>query len=108
MSEGHPTAELLALMQEQGDNLSVARDVDFFLLFEEQEAAQAFVSEAPGRGEFRQELIPYEKPGHWQVVLTVHMVPELEALLAREQQVAEFVRDRGGESDGWGCTARSP
>lgn len=49
MSEGHPTAELLALMQEQGDNLSVARDVDF-LLFEEQEAAQAFVSEAPGRG----------------------------------------------------------
>ena len=48
------TGELLRLMQEQGDDLSKPRDIDFFLIFETRDEAHAFVEghedgEHPGR-----------------------------------------------------------
>lgn len=97
------TGELLRLMQEQGDDLSVARDVDFFLVFGTRAEADAFAARADLGPEFTLATSPYEKTEKWQVTLTVHMVPLYAELTALEKQVARLGRQHGGDPDGWGC-----
>jgi len=97
------TGELLRLMQEQGDDLSVAREVDFFLVFETKELAQDFVNQADLGPEISAGVARYEKTSKWQATLTVHMVPWYAEIVALEKQVARLGRQYGGEPDGWGC-----
>ena len=101
------TGELLRLMREQGDNLSLARDIDFFLIFDLKDQAIAFASQADLGPEFRVETARYEKTDKWQACLTVHMAPVYAELVMLEKQVARLGRDFGGQSDGWGCAAAS-
>lgn len=97
------TGELLRLMQEQGDDLAVPRDVDFFLVFETRAEADAFSAQVDLGPEFTVATSPYEKTAKWQVTLTVHMVPLYAELVALESQVARLGRQHGGAPDGWGC-----
>ncbi|MDH5276876.1 MAG: ribonuclease E inhibitor RraB [Gammaproteobacteria bacterium] len=97
------TGELLRLMQEQGDDLSVARDVDFFLVFDSKEQAQAFASQADLGPEFTVSIARYEKTSKWQATLTVNMVPLYAEIVALERQVARLGHEHGGQPDGWGC-----
>jgi len=69
------TGELLRLMREQGDDLSAARDIDFFLIFDLKEQADAFATQASLGLEFRVDISRYEKTDKWQACLTVHMTP---------------------------------
>ncbi|MDP2325401.1 MAG: ribonuclease E inhibitor RraB [Gammaproteobacteria bacterium] len=98
------TGELLRLMQEQGDDLSVARDIDFFLIFDAKEQCERFASRTDLGPEFRVSTGHYEKTSKWQVCLTVHMAPVYAELLMLEKQVARLGREYHGEPDGWGCT----
>ncbi len=99
------TGELLRLMQEQGDDLSVPRDIDFFLIFDSKDQAIRFASQADLGHEFRVDTAHYEKTEKWQARLTVHMAPVYAELVMLEKQVARLGREYGGESDGWGCAA---
>lgn len=101
------TGELLRLMQEQGDDLSVSRDIDFFLIFDSKDQAIRFASQADLGPEFRVDTAHYEKTEKWQARLTVHMAPVYAELMMLEKQVARLGREYGGESDGWGCAAAS-
>ena len=101
------TGELLRLMKEQGDDLSVARDIDFFVIFDLKDQALAFASQADLGPEFRVDTSRYEKTEKWQARLTVHMVPVYAELVILEKQVARLGRPYGGEADGWGCPAAS-
>lgn len=98
------TGELLRLMQEQGDDLSAARDVDFFLIFDTKDEAQAFINQADLGPEIRVSAARYEKTSKWQATLTVNMVPLYAEIVALEKQVARLGRESGGQPDGWGCT----
>lgn len=97
------TGELLRLMQEQGDDLSVPRDVDFYLLFDRHEDAAAFEARADLGPEFRLRTARYERTDKWQVCITLHMLPVYAELVALEKQVARLGREHGGQADGWGC-----
>jgi len=97
------TGELLRLMEEQGDDLSVARDIDFYLIFETKEQATDFASCVDLGPEFRVSTAHYEKTTKWQAALTVHMAPVYAELLMLEKQVARVGREHGGQPDGWGC-----
>ncbi len=99
------TGELLRLMREQGDDLSAARDVDFFLIFDLKDQALAFASQANLGPEFRVDTSRYEKTDKWQACLTVHMAPVYAELVMLEKQVGRLGREFGGEADGWGCAA---
>ena len=99
------TGELLRLMQEQGDDLSVPRDIDFFLIFDLKDQALAFASQASLGPEFRVDTSRYEKTDKWQACLTVRMAPVYAELVMLEKQVGRLGRDFGGQSDGWGCAA---
>jgi hypothetical protein len=96
-------AELLSLMQEQGDDLAVPRDVDFFVIFETRPPAEAFAGLAAAALEMPASISPYEKTDKWQVSLTRHMVPDLAQLNQLEKRIAALARQHGGEADGWGC-----
>jgi hypothetical protein len=97
------TGELLRLMQDQGDDLSLPRDVDFFLVFGSEDQAAAFASQAkPGPG-FAVSTSPYERTRKWQARLTIHMAPTHGEIVRIERQVAQLGRDHGGQPDGWGC-----
>jgi len=98
------TGELLRLMQEQGDDLSVSRDIDFFLIFDLKDQALAFASQADLGPEFRVGTSHYEKTSKWQVRLTVPMVPVYAEIVILEKQVARLGREFGGQPDGWGCS----
>jgi hypothetical protein len=97
------TGELLRLMQDQGDDLSVARDIDFFLIFDTREQAETFARRTDLGPEFRVSTGHYEKTSKWQAALTVHMAPVYAELLSLEKQVARLGREHGGQPDGWGC-----
>jgi hypothetical protein len=97
------TGELLRLMQEQGDDLSVARDVDFFLIFDSKDEAQSFINQADLGPEFRVSTAHYEKTTKWQATLTANMVPLYAEIVALERQVARLGHEYGGQPDGWGC-----
>jgi hypothetical protein len=97
------TGGLLRLMQEQGDDLAVSRDVDFFLIFDTKDEALAFANQADLGPEFRISTARYEKTSKWQAALTVNMVPLYAEIVALEKQVARLGREHGGQPDGWGC-----
>lgn len=106
MSQNLPhdeTGELLRLMQEQGDDLGVARDIDFFLIFDTEAQARVFASRADLGPEFKVATSHYEKTSKWQVTLTVCMLPVYAELVMLEKQVARLGHEQGGEPDGWGC-----
>jgi hypothetical protein len=96
-------AELLSLMQEQGDDLAASRDIDFFVIFETRPAAEAFARLAAAALEMPARISPYEKTDQWQVSLTRHMAPDHAQLNQLEKQIAALARQHGGEADGWGC-----
>ena len=101
------TGEMLRLMQEQGDDLSVARDLDFYLIFETRDEASAFASQADLGPEFSVSTSRYEKTSKWQVTLTVHMAPVYAEIVMLEKQVTRLGREHGGQPDGWGCAKAS-
>lgn len=97
------TGELLRLMQEQGDDLSIARDIDFYLVFDTERQALAFASRADLGPEFKVTTSRYEKTSKWQATLTVHRSPVYAEILMLEKQVARLGHAQGGAPDGWGC-----
>jgi hypothetical protein len=106
MSQDYPhdeTGELLRLMQEQGDDLSVPRDVDFFLIFDSKDQALAFANQADLGPEFSVSTGRYEKTSKWQATLTAHMAPVYAEIVMLEKQVLRLGREHGGQPDGWGC-----
>ncbi len=55
------TGELLRLMKEQGDDLSLARNIDFYLIFDTKDQATAFANSVDLGPEFRVSTSHYEK-----------------------------------------------
>jgi hypothetical protein len=97
------TGELLRLMQEQGDDLSLPRDIDFFLIFETRDEALGFANQADLGHEFEVDTSRYEKTTKWQARLTANLVPVHAEIVMLEKQVARLGREYGGQPDGWGC-----
>lgn len=90
-------------MQEQGDDLSAPRDIDFYVIFESRAQADAFALAASTALGLPAQVTPYEKTDKWQTALTRHMPPEHALLNSLEQQISGLARQHGGEADGWGC-----
>lgn len=103
MHAADTNAELLSLMQEQGDDLSAPRDIDFFVIFESRPQAEAFAGLAAAALELPARVSAYEKTDKWQVSLTRHMAPEHAQLNQLEKRIAGLARQHGGDADGWGC-----
>ncbi|MCL1143422.1 ribonuclease E inhibitor RraB [Shewanella gaetbuli] len=95
--------QMLAAMAESGIDLTRELDVDFFLVFEDKrdaESALEELSQQQANGEL--ELNFDEETSQWEVIVCLTMVPEYEALVAKETQLNDFAKEFDGISDGWG------
>ena len=96
--------DVLRRMQSNGDNLSVARDIDFTVVLPSANAAETFASHFQELGHKvsieNSDCVP-DLP--WDVVVVNNMVPTHAAITAFEKSLEDFAQTRGGRNDGWGC-----
>ena len=98
---------VLRRMHEQGDDLTVARDIDFSVVFATQEAAQTFATRFALLGyTVSVELGNCVPELPWDVRVSKHMVPNHVAIGEFESELEQVATILGGRNDGWGCFAK--
>jgi hypothetical protein len=94
---------VLRRMQENGDDLTKPRDIDFTVVFPSEVFAEAFADHFRRLG-YR---VSVEKtksvPGlPWDVVVVRHMIPLHNEISEFEDTLLAFASPLGGRNDGWG------
>lgn len=99
--------QVLQYMAEQGDNLSIPREIDFAVVFPTEEAALKFAVILLRKGQ-KVSFSEYEEGEDmpWQVLAHPFMEPSYENISGYEDALAEDADELGGENDGWGCVAQ--
>jgi hypothetical protein len=97
--------EILWRLTESGDDLSIARDIDFSLDFSSEQAALdcgAYLF----RNEYKIQLDPPledDPDSPWTVQVMPFMAPDHAEISALEAHLATIARHFGGDCTGWGC-----
>ncbi len=96
--------DVLWRMQEAGDHLSTAREIDFVLVFPTEKSALEFAVHLLKHGQ-RVSLSEYEEREDlpWQVHAHPIMVPTHGNIASYEKQLEIDSSKFGGRNDGWGC-----
>jgi hypothetical protein len=99
--------DILWDMNEDGDNLAVAREIDFSVIFPTEDAALQFAVHLL-RNDQKVSFAAYEEHEElpWQVQAHPVMVPTHENISGYESQLAQDATPFGGRNDGWGCFAQ--
>ena len=97
-------ADVLRQMAEQGDDLSLPREIDFSVIFPTEEAALQFAVLLLRNGQ-KVSFSPYEEHDElpWQVQAHPFMLPTHENISGYEELLATEAAPFGGQGDGWGC-----
>jgi hypothetical protein len=95
---------VLKMMLEQGDDLSISRDIDFSVVFLKLENAAKFGESIQKIG-LNFEIIEadVDRDFNWDVTVTRNMVPEYSAICHFEQSLQSLSASLDGWNDGWGC-----
>ncbi|AXK73654.1 ribonuclease E inhibitor RraB [Lysobacter sp. TY2-98] len=96
--------QVLRAMLEDGDDLTLPRDVDFLLVFGDEAAAKAFVEGANALPEVVVFTPEVDDEGIWQVVARRHMAPKHADITRLEQELTVLAESFGGYPDGWECS----
>lgn len=94
--------DMLRRMQEDGDDLSQPRMMDFCFAFPQRKQALAFTELVDDR-DLKVCISYYEERETWQAIVQRHMIPTHQDITALEKRLADEAESVGGESDGWGC-----
>jgi hypothetical protein len=96
--------EVLRQMAEQGDDLSVPREIDFSVIFPSEDAALKFAVLLLRNGQ-KVSFSPYEEHDElpWEVQAHPLMVPTHENISGYEELLGSEAAPFGGQNDGWGC-----
>lgn len=95
--------DVLRAMLDDGDDLTVPRDIEFLSVFARQEQAEAFAAQAGEVGDLRVEAPEADDEGVWQVACVRHMPASHAAITELESELAALAQAHGGFPDGWGC-----
>ncbi|GAB6195097.1 ribonuclease E inhibitor RraB [Lysobacter xanthus] len=96
--------DVLRAMLEDGDDLTVAREIDFLLVFGEETAAKAFADAATQQDDLVVSAPIVDDEGIWQVIASRHMVPRHADITKLERALTVLAESFGGYPDGWECT----
>ena len=80
-----------------GDNLTLARPVEFAFVFGQPSDARRFGTQARAAGFLAPDT------GSTEVIVSVDMVPTYAVIIATDTRLAALAAENGGRSDGWGC-----
>ena len=100
--------EVLRRMAEQGDDLSVPREIDFAVIFPTEDAALRFALVLLKSGQ-KVSFSEYDEHDElpWQVLAHPLMEPTYENISGYEGLLANEAAPLGGRNDGWGCESQS-
>jgi hypothetical protein len=96
--------DVLRRMEEQGDDLTKARNIDFSVVFPVESGAERFAEHFRAQGftasvYFAEEM----KEFPWNVNVVKHMTPSHREIGEFENSLQEVSDTLGGHNDGWGC-----
>lgn len=97
------TGAVLRAMLDDGDDLTRAREIAFYLVFAEAAQAEAFAAQAATLPDLQVEEPEIDEEGIWQVVAMRRMPASHAGITALEQMLATLAQSHGGHPDGWSC-----
>jgi hypothetical protein len=103
----HPNDDnggVLRRLKAKGDNLTLPRDIDFTVVFREEDGAERFAEHFRAQGY----KVSVERAGTreefpWDVLVVKHMKPSQQEIGDFEESLQELADTLGGHNDGWGC-----
>ena len=96
-------------MELQGDDLTRPRDVEFTVVFPNENTAKQFADHVCALGYAASaELTGTVEDFPWDVIVVKHMVPSHEEIGAFEDWLQRVAKTFGGQNDGWGCLSSAP
>ena len=108
----HPNdanGDALRRMEDAGDDLTRPRNIDFTVVFPDEDGAKQFANELHARGyETSVEFTKADEEFPWDVVVVKHMIPTHEGIGAFENLLEHAASSFGGHNDGWGCLSDPP
>lgn len=97
-------SDVLRHMHANGDALTAPRDIDFSIVFAEEEAARTFSATIENAFDrVRYSEIEQSRRLRWDVTATKWMVPTHAEITGIEEWLAAKAEPLGGRNDGWGC-----
>ena len=91
-------------MEAGGDDLTRPRDIDFSVVFPNENSANEFANHFRVRGLAASvELTGTVEDFPWDVTVVKQMVPSHEEIGAFENSLQQVADSLGGHNDGWGC-----
>ena len=103
----HPpdaNGDALRNMESQGDDLSRPRDIDFTVVFPDENSAQQFAHHFRALGyKVSAELTNTAEGFPWDVLVVKHMAASHQEIGAFEDELQRVADNFGGHNDGWGC-----
>ncbi|RLV60445.1 ribonuclease E inhibitor RraB [Parashewanella curva] len=95
--------QMLAAMADAGMDLSKPQNIDFFLVFDEQRDAETALEDLVNSDrEGEVELLFNEESTKWELIVSIHMMPEYDAIITTESELHTYAEEYDGISDGWG------
>ena len=94
--------DMLRALMDAGIDLSQPLAIDFYLVFknkDQAEKAMAALVASELQGEVELHFNDLEQ---WELIVSQTMLPEHEAITAREAELDKFAKKFGGHNDGWG------
>ena len=95
--------DVLRRMQSNGDDLTIARNIDYTVVFASEALAEKFAAIYAAQGfetKVNNSGVVHELP--WDVVVVNHMTPSHSGITAFEVRLAQDAAVLGGRNDGWG------
>jgi hypothetical protein len=96
---------VLRAMFDDGDDLSLPREIDFHLVFGEEAQARGFATQAATLPDLLVSVPELDEDGIWVVTASRHMPAAHAQITALERQLAAVAQDFDGYPDGWSCSA---
>jgi hypothetical protein len=99
--------DVLRRMQQDGDDLTKPRNIDFTVVFPSQRTAEEFANHFRGLGHNvsieETKCVP-ELP--WDVIVVKYMLPSHHEISQFEGTLDMLASALGGRNDGWGCVVQ--
>lgn len=95
---------VLRAMVEDGDDLTLPREIDFHLVFGDEAAATAFAEAAKQATDLLVSVPDVDEEGIWQVTASRHMAPRHADITKLERELTVLAESFGGYPDGWECS----
>jgi|SRR5215469_3326166 len=96
-------------MEEAGRDLTRPRNIDFMVVFPNENAAEQFAGQVRALGyTVSVKFTEADKECPWDVVIVKNMVPTHEGITAFENFLEQTASSLGGRNDGWGTLSEPP